>query len=275
MEARDIVFSQHEAGRGFAWLREAYRMFSRARVPWLLIALTYYVVMGVIDIVPYVGKLAYAVLKPVFAVGFLAAAWAQERGAAPRVRQLFSGFSSNLWSLIPLGIFLLAGVTAAILATPLVDGGQLLDVMSGRVRLTEEMIRTGDLQLAMMFAAICSLPTLLALWFAPGLVVFQDANALTAVAASLRAALANWRPLLVYGVAVFFYGGIVPGLVLMLLAAVLPQDVGTFVLVMVLFPYLTFFFATLHISDYVSYRDVFHAGETLAPLGRATTERAP
>jgi hypothetical protein len=25
------------------------------------------------------------------------------------------------------------------------------------------------------------------------------------------------------------------------------------------------FAATLHVSDYVSYRDVFHSGETLAP----------
>ena len=31
-------------------------------------------------------------------------------------------------------------------------------------------------------------------------------------------------------------------------------------------PYGIFLAATLHISDYVSYRDVFHAGETLAPL---------
>ena len=31
-------------------------------------------------------------------------------------------------------------------------------------------------------------------------------------------------------------------------------------------PYMFFFAATLHVSDYVSYRDVFHAGETLAPL---------
>jgi hypothetical protein len=34
-------------------------------------------------------------------------------------------------------------------------------------------------------------------------------------------------------------------------------------------PYLAFFVATLHISDYVSYRDVFHTGETLAPIGGA------
>ena len=38
---------------------------------------------------------------------------------------------------------------------------------------------------------------------------------------------------------------------------------------LIVLPYLAFFVATLHISDYVSYRDVFHAGETLAPIGGA------
>lgn len=38
-----------------------------------------------------------------------------------------------------------------------------------------------------------------------------------------------------------------------------------------LLPYSLFFAATLHVSDYVSYRDVFHSGETLAPLTRGTT----
>ena len=50
---------------------------------------------------------------------------------------------------------------------------------------------------------------------------------------------------------------------------------GAWIMLGLLVPYSLFFTATLHLSDYVSYRDVFHAGETLAPLGRATTERAP
>jgi uncharacterized membrane protein len=119
----------------------------------------------------------------------------------------------------------------------------------------------------MLFAAFCALPTILALWFAPGLVVFQDANAVTALSASLRAALANWRPLLVYGLGVFVLGGVVPYLILLAISQLLGNVDGALVLLVTL-PYLMFFVATLHISDYVSYRDVFHAGETLAPLER-------
>jgi hypothetical protein len=41
--------------------------------------------------------------------------------------------------------------------------------------------------------------------------------------------------------------------------------------VALILPYSLFFASTLHVSDYVSYRDVFHANETLAPLSRGGT----
>jgi len=48
------------------------------------------------------------------------------------------------------------------------------------------------------------------------------------------------------------------------LRLLLPPAVGQVIVLALLLPYLSFFAATLHISDYVSYRDVFHTDETLA-----------
>ena len=47
----------------------------------------------------------------------------------------------------------------------------------------------------------------------------------------------------------------------------LPSQATVDVVRIALLAYGSMFAATLHISDYVSYRDIFHAGETLAPLG--------
>ena len=118
----------------------------------------------------------------------------------------------------------------------------------------------------MLLAAVCAIPTLLALWWAPALVVFQDARAVTALAASLRAALANWRPILRYVVSVFFFGGLLPTLAGTLIALVVPAPVGRGLALALMLPYMLCFVATLHISDYVSYRDVFHSDEALAPI---------
>lgn len=271
----EILFTRHDARHGALWLRDAYAMLSAYRVTWLLLLLVYYIVVGIVDVIPLIGQFGLPLLKPVFAVGFLAAAWHQERGQRPEVRHLFQGFRSNLWALLPIGAFLLVGVSLSILATSLVDGGKLLEVLSGRTRLDESVVASTEVQAAMMFAALLAMPVVMALWFAPGLVVFHDCSAGVALATSLRASLANWRPIAVYGLLVFAFGGLLPALVTALIAAVIPQEYAMVVAVAFLMPYVFLFVATLHVSDYVSYRDVFHAGEQLSTGPGGTGPGAP
>ena len=89
-----IPFVRRDARRGLFWLRRAYQMFRAAPLPWLLLLLTYYAMAALAELGPWtaVGKLVASVLKPVFAVGFLAAAWSQDRGGTPRLADLFRGF---------------------------------------------------------------------------------------------------------------------------------------------------------------------------------------
>jgi len=268
-DPREFVFTRYEAKHGLAWLAQAFALFRRKPFPWILLLLAYYSLLLLMRAVPYVGPFAMTILKPVFAVGLLAAAWTQERGGTPALRQLFQGFRANLGSLLPIGVFFVVGITAAVFASSLVDDGKLLNLMSNAGTLNDEDIATaladGQLEVGMLFSAMLSIPVLIATWWAPALVVFQNAGAGTALAVSLRAALANWRPLAIYALGVFFYGAILPGLFTGILVLLL-QDVGLVIAKILLVPYGIFLAATLHISDYVSYRDVFHAGETLAPL---------
>src|SRR5690348_2363679 len=104
MSAADIAFSHRPAGQGWRWLQNAFRMFRRYWMLWTLFVIAYMVLTLLISALPLVGPLAATVLKPVFAVGFLAAAWSQERGEAPKLSQLFAGFRSNLYALVPLGV---------------------------------------------------------------------------------------------------------------------------------------------------------------------------
>ena len=183
----------------------------------------------------------------------------------PEPKHLFVGFRSNLWALLPLGVVLVAGITLAVLGTALVDDGKLLDALSGKSKFDDALLADDRVQLAMLFAVACALPVMLALWFAPALVVFQDCNALQALRTSLVAALANWKPIAAYGLLVFFYGGVVPGIVTTLITLVAPAPVAFTIALIVLLPYLFLFIATLHISDYVSYRDIFHRDEAHGP----------
>lgn len=267
---REFLFTRYDARQGIVWLAQAYGMFKQQRLAWVVLLLAYYLALIVLRAIPVLGPYAMTVMKPVFAVGLLAAAWTQERGSPPKLSQLFQGFRANLWALLPIGVFFVVGITLAVFASSLVDGGKLLDFLSVGGAMTEEQLASalagGSLQLGMLFSALLSIPILLATWWAPALVVFQDAGPGAALLASLRAALANWKPLSIYALGVFFYGGVVPGLIIGGIALVVPQPAAQVLVIALLLPYSLFFAATLHISDYVSYRDVFHAGETLAPL---------
>jgi hypothetical protein len=261
MSARPpIPFAQRDSRRGVFWLRRAYQMFRAAPLPWLLLLFTYYALAALAELGPWtaVGKLAASVLKPVFAVGFLAAAWSQDRGGTPRLADLFRGFRSDLWALLALGVVFVAGMSVAFTATTLVDDGALLGMLSGSREPSDELLDSGRIQLAMLFGALCALPTLLALWFAPALVVFSDVGALTALATSLRASLVNWRPVAVFGLLVFFYGGLVPALVITV-ARLFGAGIATIAGVGLVLPYLFAFLAIFQIADYVAYRDIFHA----------------
>jgi len=278
-DPREFVFTRYNARHGMAWLAQAYALFSRKRLPWVMLLLTYYILLKLLLYVPYAGAYAITILKPVFAVGLLAAAWTQERGGTPQLRQLFLGFRSNLGSLLPIGIFFVVGVTAAVFASSLVDDGKLLDLLSnaGGTMKEEDVaaaLADGALQAGMLFSALLTIPVLIATWWAPALVVFQNAGAGTALAVSFRAALANFRPLAIYALGVFLYAAALPALATGVLVLLL-QETGLQIAKVLLMPYGIFLAATLHISDYVSYRDVFHAGETLAPLsghGSAQTD---
>jgi hypothetical protein len=260
-----IAFVRRDAQRGVFWLRRAYAMFRAAPLPWLLLLATYYALVALAELGPWpaIGKLAASMLKPVFAVGFLAAAWSQERGGTPRFTDLFRGFRSNLRALIPLGLVFVCGMSVAFTATAAVDGGLLLGILSGVQPPSDELLNSDRVQLAMLFGMLCALPTLLALWFAPALVVFNDAGAMSALVTSLRASVANWRAVAVFGLMVVLFGAILPTLCIKV-AQLFGATVATIVVVGLVLPYLFGFLATFQIADYVAYRDVFHADEPAA-----------
>jgi hypothetical protein len=264
VSASPIEFTLHPARRGIAWLREAATMLAAHRVRWLLLLFVYYVIQLLVSVVPVVGPLAMMILRPVFTVGFLAAAWTQQRGGVPEIAHLFRGFRTNLRALIPIGVVLVAGTMVAILATALVDGGALLDAATANAKPDEGLVTNTRVEAAMLFGILCALPTLLAVWFAPALVVFQDCGAANALATSFRAALANWRALIVYALLLFFYGAVLPGMAIAVIAVVAPTEAAPYVVALTIVPYIILFVAAWAISDYVAYRDIFHPDEVVA-----------
>ena len=253
-----VAFSIVPAREGFEWLRGSMRIFRTQWLRYTSIAALFLLIMQIASVIS--GGLLFVFLKPVLSVGFLAAAWHHERGEVPEVRHLFAGFKSNLRALLPLGGVYLTGVLIAASIAVLASGITLEQVMSaqGQPKLDEMT------QLRFMgITILLTLPLTAALWFAPALIVFSDATFGQALITSARACFGNWLAMSAYGLAIFL-------LLLAVVAVAAPVlfllKSAALMLMMVLAVPLT---AVLLISDYVSYRRVFHREERVEPSGRA------
>lgn len=255
-------FVRVRATRGWSWLVHAHALFAGARLYWLMLILGYWLITIMLTVIPFIGVVAATLLKPVFAVGFLAAAWAQEKGEPPQMNRLFAGFRSNIRALLPLGAVYAVGIALALAMSSVMDDGALMRlVLLGQVPEGNAMAIPG-IQSAMVVAALCAVPTLLALWFAPALIVFQDQPTFRALALSLYASLSNLPAVLVYAAMVFFFWVVIPGIIISM-AAVLFGESGALFGVALATPITLSVVAVIHIADYVIYRDLFHHGENI------------
>lgn len=252
MMSGPIVFSVVPAVEGFEWLRGSVRIFRSQWLRYTSIAALFLMIMQVASVIS--GGLLFVFLKPVLSVGFLAAAWHHERGELPEARHLFAGFKSNLKALLPLGAVYLVGVLIAASVALALSGVSMEQLMpaDGQPKLSEE-----EQLRFMLITVMLTVPLTAALWFAPALIVFSDATFMQALSVSCRACMRNWLAMSAYGVAIVL-------LLLAVVALAAPvlyyfRSVALMLMMVIAVP-LT---AVLMISDYVSYRRVFHRDEKI------------
>jgi len=164
-----------------------------------------------------------------------------ENGSELELRYPIAGFMHNTGQLVTVGglyligsIFIMGmmmlGGGGAILGAAAVNGmhgGESPDVMIGAM---------GGMLVAMLVALTLLIPLLMAYWFAPALVFFNDMSAPDAMKASFAACMKNWLPFTVYGLT---------GLGLSIVAMI-PFGLGLLVLI----PVIT-------ASIYTGYKDIF------------------
>src|ERR1043165_3314190 len=83
------------AGAGVDWIGEGWRLFARAPLMWVISILVLVVLAVVVNIIPIIGGLAFQLLQPVFAAGFIVACRSIETGGEFELEHLFAGFKRN------------------------------------------------------------------------------------------------------------------------------------------------------------------------------------
>ena len=238
-----------DARHGWQWLVQGLVLFRKDPAHWLMLIALLFIGSRVLLAVPYLGLLV-VLITPNFLAGLTHGAQALEQGKPLRLGYLASGFLKNAGHLITLGGVSLLGHFLMLVAMTTVAGAALSDVVQtmSTGAITQETVAAMRVAAPRLLLSVCvglviAVPVMLAVWFAPMLVFFDDVKPGPAMLMSLWACLRNIMPMLVYAIALMG-----PLLVMMQIGVALTRqpDMGIWLLAPVLVP-----------SLYASYRDLF------------------
>ncbi len=164
------------AGRAAHWARSGLRLYRRQPGAWLACSATLCSVLALAAAVPLPFLPALHVLTPALSAGLVLACSAVEAGGRAHPLQIFEGIRRASGPLLALGVFaLLADLLAQAAVAACLGSWQGASAVGG--------ISKVALSLRVVFCA----PALLALWFAPALVLLNRLSAPAALRASLLA----------------------------------------------------------------------------------------
>lgn len=242
-----LSFNSVEPIRCGYWLKEGLRMFMAYPRPWALMAIVSFCMLFVAGAmfgpIPIFGPMLAPVLLVLLVAGMLYAAQTQAQGQAPRFGMLWEGARTHLGNLVLLGVFFsLPLILISLLSLLVMGGGLMFGAILSLFGSTMHgwMTAMGTVLGAVFTTGIAFLVVwsamLLALWFAPALIMYGDANPLEALKLSWRASMHNLGAMVLLFVVLYVLGAI----------AMFPAGLGMIVLIPVIV-------GSLH----AAYRDIF------------------
>jgi hypothetical protein len=229
------------AGQGTAWIGEGWGYFKQNPLIWIVIMVIMFVIQIVLAFIPIIGQIAGNIIWPVFMAGIMIGCAAMDDGDDLTIGHLFAGFSAKLGPLLGLGALYLVmligvGIVVGILAAISGVGMAGLAGAGGGGVPGGDAVAMGGVAIIFLIAFGLFIPVIMAIWFAPALMVLADKGVFESLKLSFVGCLKNIMPFLVYG--------IVAGILIFI--GVLPFGLGLLVVGPMLMA-----------SVYASYKDVY------------------
>ncbi|WP_373741417.1 BPSS1780 family membrane protein [Neisseria sp.] len=270
------------AGEGWAWIRQAWRIFRMRSGMWVamtlilgLVSLGVTIVFGLLaSISPalaVVANILNGIVMTALMAGMIFAAHKLLGENRFEISMLFEGISRKFSSFAILALFNYACVLLAQLVMSLVSPTGKLMLMSsvGMEQQIPAETMTSALSgpagfLSILLFFVLYLPAMMMLWFASSLVMLHDIKPLQAMKMSLQGCLANIRPMLVYGLACFGFSLLITVVLSLLVlpfiaaggqaATAIMMGLG---MIVVMIPLMLVLLPVLVLTYYTSYRGVW------------------
>lgn len=236
-------------GRGYAWIAQAVPYFSHNPLGWIGAIIVLFLISLAMSFIPILGSIAFSIFSLVVAGGYMLGCATYHEGGEFEFQHIFAGFQETyLKRLVLLGVFYTVASFAVFILV-----GILAFVMMGGFEFFQEIQQAqpediqsymADMLLLVLIAVALFTPCIMAVWFAPAIIVSSDETVLSAMTMSFNACLKNILPFTLYGIIAFIAG----------ILATLPFMLGFLVLIPV-----------LSASVYVAFLDCFNRDSSNDP----------
>jgi hypothetical protein len=240
----NLSISRTPAAAGMAWIKQGWHLFKQAPIPWTGMTALVFLVLMAVGMVPLAGLVAVHVLSPFIVAGYMAASRGGSRGETVSFIYLAAGWreNRNRNTLLLVGALYMLGTLLIFELVKYFTNGDmqaLLQQTQNPAAMTPEQAEQilATALPAMALGSLLFAPLLMATWFAPALVLFENFPAGKSLWWSLWACWVNWRSILLYSLVLGMIG---------MVALILPFGLGLLIFV----PW------TLA-STYAAYEDIF------------------
>ena len=197
MEARKVA-----AANGWLWIKQGYWLFKKSPVLWVVLTAIGVASLLAVALIPVVGDPLATLLFPVLMAGYMIGCRALELDEELELAHLFAGFKEKTQQLITLGglnlvcQFLIFGVMV------LAGGSAVVKILMTGTQANDPamlMQAVAGAGISLMLGVTLFFVLLMAMQFAPMLVLFDKVSPFAALKISFRAFLRNALPMTFYG----------------------------------------------------------------------------
>lgn len=233
MEPRAVT-----ASRGWQWIVDGYRLFSRNALVWVTLTILLGVLMILSMAIPVLGPIIFNLMLPVLMAGLMLGCRTTEEGGELEIAHLFAAFRTHATPLVTVGGVQLVGTMLIVMTVMATAGGSAALALGGKPPADFEAMMTmmRSMAVSIIVGSALYVFLMMTVWFAPILIVFRNIAPVPAMKLSFDACWRNMMPFTLYGLALG---------VLWLIASI-PLLLGLVVLI----PVIT-------CSIYSSYKDIF------------------
>ena len=199
MEARKV-----NALNGWLWIKQGFGLFRKNPLLWMALAAIGVIGLLGIAIIPVVGDPLATLLFPMLLAGFMFGCHALAQGEELELAHLFAGFPQHAQQLVTLGGVNLVGQLLILGVMMLTGGAGLVSILMSSKPPDDPAIlmqAAAGAGFALLLGMTLFTILLMAMQFAPMLVIFGKMPPIPALKASLHAFLRNVIPLSVYALA--------------------------------------------------------------------------